>query len=216
MRKFVLFFFLVSTAVAIYYFWPSIHSYFAPEAAQEPLAEEVVPMEEEVPSDQPGVRSVAGVHFGDSKAAVKSKLQGKDVRLSLNQNEVRELRYEDCYVGGIRYNGQSVFYFSPADKLIAVELRHHQWGSADSEEPEALAFFESVIAQYKHKYPELKLVTNQSTLKRAVCGQPVAGYDHSPIVITYTKEKNGYSFYNYDITVTYYEKRILGLYDDDI
>lgn len=156
------------------------------------------------------VTGVAGVKFGDSKNDVRGVIFNKAQKLL--ESDSHSLNYYKVTIGGMTYD-YATFYFAADKGLVSVNLQSSFYSWCKEE---AKMAYENVIAQYKRKYSNFKVIQDEPDEKASTCGAFIDGYDYKPIIITFKKALSRGGDIMYYVQVDYYHARKAGMYDDEI
>lgn len=156
------------------------------------------------------VYGVAGVKFGDDRETVRRAIALKSEKLS--DSDSHSLCFYKTRIGGTTYDF-ATFYFVQGKGLISVHLQKpfSVW-----KQEEAIMSYENIVAQYRRKYSNFKVITDKEEDKLCTCGAYVDGYDYHPIFISFHKSLSQGGDLMYYVIVSYYEGRRANLYDDEI
>lgn len=156
------------------------------------------------------VYGVAGVKFGDDRETVRRAIALKSEQLS--GSDSHSLRFYKTRIGGITYDF-ATFYFVQRKGLVSVYLQKpfSVW-----KKEEAIMSYENIVAQYRRKYSNFRVLTDKEEDKLCTCGAYIDGYDYHPIFISFEKSLSQGGEIMYYVIVSYYEVRKANLYDDEI
>lgn len=156
------------------------------------------------------VYGVAGVKFGDDRETVRRAIALKSEELS--DSDSHSLCFYKTRIGGTTYDF-ATFYFVQGKGLISVHL---QMPFSVWKREEAIMSYENIVAQYRRKYSNFKVITDKEEDKLCTCGAYIDGYNYPPISIWFEKSLSEGGDIMYYVIVSYYEGRRANLYDDEI
>ncbi len=163
------------------------------------------------------VTSVAGVRFGETKA---NTINAFKQRGTLIENKDKETYFSKVDFGGANYN-MAILYFQydsrRKDMVFSAakfEKNFYEW-----RKDEAVMMYEAVTSQYKSKYTNGVVISDEEDEKMMVFGMRSDDYEDCkmpPIIVSMSLgvSRGGDKFYY--VTVSYFEKRMSSTAIDDI
>lgn len=163
------------------------------------------------------VTAIAGVRFGESKTSTINAFKNRGTFL---ENEGNLTYFTNVNFGGAAYDLATLYFQYDSrryDNVLAAakfEKTFYEW-----RKEEAIMTFESIVSKYQAKYTNYKLIKDEEDAKIAICGMFEDDYDNGnfpPIIISLELgvSRGGDKFYY--VTVSYFDKRMSRVANDDI
>lgn len=158
------------------------------------------------------VKSVAGCEFGDSRKNVMDKFRPRAV--DLISEDAQSATYSDIRIGGQYFKLGNLYFINGKFVSCKFQTNFNTW-----RKDEAIATYKSLCSTYDNKYTNAVHANDDNENMRSYYGMVQSDYKDAkipPIIITMEKGVSRGGDMYYFVTVSYFELRLLHLYDDEI